>query len=60
MLCYSCIKSLHYYFFSILASPIIEVIVKETSWANIVEPVQLFKHLYKLPSESPLYDANEF
>ena len=40
--------------------PIIEVIVKEAYWTNIVESVQIFEHLNKLPSKPPLYKANEF
>ena len=36
-----------------ISSPIMEVVVKETS-------VQIFEHLYKLPSKSTLYEANEF
>ena len=43
----------------IISTTIIEVVVKETSWTNIVESVQIFKHLNKLPSKSPLYEANE-
>ena len=46
--------------FFIISSPIIEVQVKETTWANIVESVQTFKHLNKLSSKSLLYEANEF
>ena len=47
-------------FFSVISSPIVEVVIKETSWANIVEFVQIFKHLNKLPSKSPFNEANEF
>ena len=47
-------------YFHYLYSPIIEVVVKETSWTNFVESVQIFEHLNKLPSKSPLYEANEF
>ena len=47
-------------FFSIISGPIIEVIVKEAYWTNIVESVQIFEHLNKLPSKPPLYEANEF
>ena len=43
-------------FFSIISGPILEVIVKEA----IVESVQIFEHLNKLPSKPPLYEANEF
>ena len=46
--------------FSIFSCPIIEVLVKEAYWTNIVESVQIFEHLNKLPSKSPLYEANEF
>ena len=46
--------------FSIILSPIIEVVVKETYWTNIVESVQIFERLNKLPSKSPSYMANEF
>ena len=46
------------FFFSI-SSPII-VVVKETYWTNIVESVKIFEHVNKLPSKSPLYEANEF
>ena len=46
-------------FFFILLGPIIEVVVKEAYWTNIVESRQIFKHLNKLPSKSPLYEANE-
>ena len=60
MLCYWCIESLHYYFFSIISAPIIEVVVKEAYWTNIVESVQIFEHLNKLQSKSPFYEANEF
>ena len=60
MLCYWCIEAFHYYFFSIISNPIIEVVVKETYWTNIVESVQIFEHLNKLLSKSPLYEANEF
>ena len=42
MLCYTCIESLHYYFISIISSPIIEVVVKEAYWTNIVESVIIF------------------
>ena len=48
------------FFFSIISGPIIEVIVKEAYWTNIVESVQVFEHLNKLPSKPPLYEANEF
>ena len=34
--------------------------VKEAYWTNIVQSVQVFEHLNKLPSKSPLYEANEF
>ena len=47
-------------FISIIYSSSIEVVVKETSWANIVENVQIFKHLNKMHSKSPLHEANEF
>ena len=47
-------------FFSIISSPIIEVMIKETSWTNIGDSVQIFEYLNKLPSKSPLYKANEF
>ena len=47
-------------FFSIISSPIIEDVVKETYWTSIVETVQIFEHLNKLPLKSPLYEANEF
>ena len=47
-------------FFFIISGPIIEVVVKEANWTNIVESVQIFEHLNKLPSKSPLYEANEF
>ena len=47
-------------FFSIISGPIVEVIVKEAYWTNIVESVQILDHLNKLPSKSPLYEANEF
>ena len=60
MLCYICIESLHFYFISIISSPIIEVVVKEAYWTNIVESVQIFEHLNKLPSKSPLHEANDF
>ena len=45
-----------------MSGPIIEVIVKEAYWTNIVESVQIFEHLNKLPSllKPPLYEANEF
>ena len=46
--------------FSIISGPIIEVIVKEAYWTNIVESVQIFEHLNKLSSKPPLYEANEF
>ena len=39
--------------------PIIEVVVKEAYWTNIFESVQIFEHINKLPSKSPLYEANE-
>ena len=51
---------LYYLFISIISSLIIEVIVKETSWTNTVESVQIFERLNKLPSKSLLYEANEF
>ena len=54
------IESLYYQFFPIISSPFIEVVVKETPLTNIVESVQIFEHLNKLPSKSPLYEANEF
>ena len=47
-------------FFSIISGPIVAVIVKEAYWTNIVESVQIFEHLNKLPSKSPLYETNEF
>ena len=47
-------------FFFNISGPIIEVIVKEAYWTNIVESVPIFEHLNKLPSKSPLYEANEF
>ena len=47
-------------FFSIILGPIIEVVVKEPYWTNIVESVQIFEHLNKLTSKSPLYEANKF
>ena len=53
-------ESLHYLFFSIISGPIIEVLVKETYFTNIVESVQIFDHVNKLPSKPPLYEANEF
>ena len=59
-MCYLCIESLHYCFFFITSSPIIEVVVEETSWTNIVESIQIFEHLNKLPSKSPLCEENEF
>ena len=37
-----------------------EVVVKEAYWTNIIESVQISEHLNKLPSNSPLYEANEF
>ena len=43
-----------------MSSPMIEVVVNETHWTNIVESIQIFEHLNKLPSKSPLYEANEF
>ena len=46
--------------FSIILFTIIEVIVKEAYWTNIVESVQIFEHLNKLPSKRPLYETNEF
>ena len=46
--------------FFIISGPIIEVIVKEANLTNIVEFVQLFSHLNKLPSKPPLHEANEF
>ena len=48
------------HFFCIISSPIIGVVVKDTSWSNIVESVHIFEHLNKFPSKSPLYEANEF
>ena len=45
-------------FFSNIYSPIIEVVIKETSFANIVESAHIFKHLNKLPTKSPFYEAN--
>ena len=47
-------------FFFIISGPIVEVIVKEAYWTNIVESVQIFEHLNKLPSKPPLHEANEF
>ena len=47
-------------FFCIISGPIIEVVVKEAYWTNIIESVQIFEYPNKLPSESPLYEANEF
>ena len=47
-------------FVFIIPGPIIEVVVKEAYWTNIVESVQIFEHLNKLPSKSPLYEANGF
>ena len=47
-------------FFPIFSGSIIEVVVKEAHWTNIVESVQIFEYLNKLPSKSPLYEANEF
>ena len=35
-------------FFSIISGPIIEVVVKEAYWTNIIESVQIFEHLNKL------------
>ena len=46
--------------FFIISSPIIDVVVKEAYWTNIVESVQIFECLNKLPLKSPLYEANEF
>ena len=46
--------------FSIISGPMIEVVVKEAYWTNIVESVQIFEHRNKLPSKSPLHEANEF
>ena len=46
--------------FFIISGPIVEVIVKKAYWTNIVESVQIFEHLNKLLSKSPLYEANEF
>ena len=46
--------------FFIISGPIIEVVVKEAYWTNIIESVQIFEHLNKLPSKPPLYEANEF
>ena len=47
-------------FFPIISGPIVEVIVEEAYWTNIVESVRIFEHLNKLPSKPPLYEANEF
>ena len=47
-------------FFFIISGPIIEVVVTEAYWTNIVESVQIFEHLNKLLSKLPLYEANEF
>ena len=46
--------------FFIISGPIVEVIVKEAHGTNIVESVQIFEHLNKLPLKSPLNKANEF
>ena len=46
--------------FFIISGPIVEVIVKEAHWTNIVESVQIFEHLNKLSSKPPSYEANEF
>ena len=35
MLCYWCIESPYYNFFSIISNPNIQVVVKETRWTNI-------------------------
>ena len=43
-----------------MSGPIVEVIVKEACWTNIVESLQIFEHLNMLPSKPPLYEANEF
>ena len=53
-------ESLHNLFFSIISGPIIDVVVEEAYWTNIVESVQIFEHLNKLPSKFPLHEANEF
>ena len=41
-------------------SPIIEVVLKDTSLTYIVESVQIFEHLNDLPLKYSLYKANEF
>ena len=46
------------FFFLVLS--FIEFVVKEACWTNIVESVQIFKHLNKFPSKSHLHEANEF
>ena len=46
-------------FFSTISGPIIEVVVKVAYWTYIVESVQIFNSVNKLPSKSPLYAANE-
>ena len=45
--------------FSVISSSIIKVVVKVTSWDNIVEYVEIFEHINELPSKSPLHEANE-
>ena len=55
MVGYRCIESLHYYFVLIISSNIIEVIRDPLD--NTVEYVQIFKHLNKIRSKSPLYEA---
>ena len=35
--------------FSSISGPIIKVVVKDAYWTNIVESVQIFEHLNKLP-----------
>ena len=47
-------------FFSIISSPIFNDVVKETSFTNIDESVQIIEYLNKLPAKSPLHKANEF
>ena len=47
-------------FYHYFDSPIIDVIVKETSWTNIVESLQKFEHFNEVSSKSPLHEANEF
>ena len=41
-------------------NPIFEVVVNEDYWTNIVESVQIFEDLSKVPSKYPLHQANEF